>query len=387
MLYFFYSAFYTVALAFLLPFEYLKRPHELRRRWLFERLGYYAGERVTGRTVWVHAVSVGEVIASVPLVKKIKQKHPSLSIVISTVTDTGQKVAMDLAGGLTAIRAEIIYVPFDLPFAVRNAVRRIRPSAFIIMETELWPNNIRMLQESSVPVVLMNGRLSERSYKRYKKLVFFIGEVLRDVSILCVQDEIYARRFRDLGAASDRIKVIGSFKFDTQSSSTAPDWTKALRGPVIIAGSTHETEEELVLDAHARLKSDFPSLNLIVAPRHPGRFKAVEELIKKRGLKYTKRSEIAAAVKTDSGQAGMTKLEGQVILLDVMGELAAVYGAADIAVMGGSFIEHGGQNPLEPASWGKVVVCGPHMENFPFIGDFYAAGERSGQKPPVFTAS
>lgn len=288
MFYWLYSALYTAALAFLLPLEYIKRSAEFRKRWLRERFGLYAGNRFIGRPIWIHAVSVGEVIASVPLIKKIKQRHPSLEIVISTVTDTGQQVALERAGAY----AGIIYVPFDLPFAIKNALHHIRPSAFIIMETELWPHVIRILKESDVPVVLMNGRLSERSYKRYKKLGFFIGKVLRNISLLCVQDDVYAGRFRNLGVAPERIKIIGSFKFDTRPSSDVPEWTEALCGPVIIAGSTHETEEELVLEAYMRLKAYVPGLNLIIAPRHPGRFKTVEELVKKKGLEYMKRSEL-----------------------------------------------------------------------------------------------
>ncbi len=370
MTYMLYSAVYTLALVFLLPFEYLKRAGKLRKRWLRERFGIYNKENpnlnpqssnTLKGPVWIHAVSVGEVIASVSLIKNIKQRYPSLDIIISTVTDTGQKVARDRVGAY----AQIIYVPFDLPFAVTNALHHIRPSAFIIMETELWPHIIRILKESNVPVVLMNGRLSERSYKRYKKVVFFIREVLHDISLLCVQDDIYAERFRSLGAEPGRIKVIGSLKFDTRPSSAVPEWTGVLCGPVIIAGSTHETEEAVVLDAFLRLKSDFPRLNLIIAPRHPERFKAVEELVMKKGLEYVKRSDLGR---------GEEKISGFVVVLDVMGELSSVYGTADIAVIGGSFIEHGGQNPLEPAFWGKAVVCGPHMENFPFIGEFYSKG-------------
>src|SRR5208337_1887904 len=153
-----YSAFYAAALAFLLPFEYLKRSSEFRKRWLRERFGLYERNRFSGRPIWIHAVSVGEVIATVPLIEKIKQRHPSLEILISTVTDTGQQVALERAGAY----AGIIYVPFDLPFAIKNALHHIRPSAFIIMETELWPHVIRILKEGDVPVILMNGRLSER---------------------------------------------------------------------------------------------------------------------------------------------------------------------------------------------------------------------------------
>jgi len=377
LFYWLYTVLYTAVLAFLLPFEYLKRSSEFRKRWLRERLGLYSGNRFMGRPLWIHAVSVGEVIASVPLIKKIKQRHPSLEIVISTVTDTGQKVAMERAGSY----AGIIYVPFDLPFAIKRAMRHIRPSALIIMETELWPHVIRILKESDVPVVVMNGRLSERSYMRYKKLGFFIGKVLRNISLLCVQDDIYAGRFRDLGAAPERIKVIGSFKFDTRPSSDVPEWTEALGSPVIIAGSTHETEEELVLEAYVRLKAYWPGLNLIIAPRHPGRFRTVEELVKKKGLEYMKRSELAVSPRRDS------KASGLVVILDVIGELSAVYGVADIAVIGGSFIDHGGQNPLEPAFWGIAIVCGPHMENFPFMDEFYARrGAVRAEGPRLYNA-
>ncbi len=365
-----YSVFYAAVLAFLLPFEYVKRSAEFRKRWLRERFGIYPPqppltkggikEGVDKRSIWIHAVSVGEVIAIVPLIKKIKQRHPSLGIVISTVTDTGQKVALERAGAYAAI----VYVPFDLPFAVKNALHHIRPSVFIIMETELWPHVIRILNGSDVPVILMNGRLSEHSYRRYKKLGFFIGEVLRNISLLCVQDDIYAGRFMDLGAAPERIKIIGSFKFDTRPSSDVPGWTEALRSPVIIAGSTHETEEELVLNAYMRLKAYLPGINLIIAPRHPVRFKNVEELVKKKGLEYMKRSDLP--------DSRCSRSSGLIVILDVIGELSAVYGAADIAVIGGSFIEHGGQNPLEPAFWGKAIVCGPHMENFPFMDEFYS---------------
>lgn len=375
MFYWLYSVLYAAALVVLLPAEYLKRPAELRKRWLRERFGFYARTRPEGRSVWIHAVSVGEVIASISLIKKIKQRHPLLGIILSTVTDTGQKVALEQAGAY----AEIVYMPFDLPFAVKNAQHYARPSAFIIMETELWPNLIRMMKESKVPVVLTNGRLSEHSHKGYRKLGFFIREVLRDISLFCVQDDIYAGRFRSLGAAPDRIKVIGSFKFDTRPSSDLPEWTRMLHGPVVIAGSTHETEEDLALDAYRRLIADFPGLNLIIAPRHPARFREVEELVKNKGLEYVKRSEIASSqgpprLRVPVSPRPDSAASGLVVILDVIGELSAVYGAADIAVMGGSFIEHGGQNPLEPAYWGKAIVCGPHMENFPFMGEFCSRG-------------
>ncbi len=371
-----YSIIYLIALLFLFPFEYLKHPKELRRKWLKERFGKYSAEarkrrsaevKTSESVIWIHAVSVGEVIAAVPLIKKIKDGYPSREIVVSTVTDTGQKVAKDRLGDA----ARIVYVPFDLPFAIKNALRRIKPSVFIIMETELWPNTIRILNGLGVPVLLMNGRISQKSFKGYIKLRFFMEDVLRRMDLSCMQNEVYADRIRAMGAESGKVKVTGNFKFDTKPSSHIPGWTKVLNGPVIIAGSTHRTEEDLIIDAYIKIKPDFPTLNLIVAPRHPERFKEVEDLLKRNNIEYLKRSEIS---NSDTPALQHHADSGIAVLLDAVGELASVYGACDIAVMGGTFIEHGGQNPLEPAYWGKAIVCGPHMENFPFIEEFYKSG-------------
>jgi 3-deoxy-D-manno-octulosonic-acid transferase len=347
----------------------------LRKRWIRERSGFlslpiHPFTHPPIHHIWIHAVSVGEVIAAVPLIKKIKERHHAAEVIVSTVTDTGQKVARERIGDI----ARIVYVPFDLPFTINSAFKKIKPSLFIIMETELWPNVIGILGRSGVPVLLMNGRISGKSFGGYKKLRFFINDVLKNVSIFCMQNEVYAERIRELGAEPDKIKAIGNFKFDTRPSSTVPEWTKIVKGEgsrvkgqgfTIIAGSTHRTEEDLIIDVYIKLKADFPQLNLIVAPRHPERFREVEELIKKKGMEYIKRSDV-----TGHG----SRVTGVIVLLDVIGELSSVYGACDVAIMGGSFIEHGGQNPLEPAFWGKAIVCGPHMENFPFIDDFYRDG-------------
>ncbi len=394
-MYLLYSIIYTVALIFLLPLQYIKRPKELRKKWLRERFGFFS-KRGLGGILWIHAVSVGEVIATVPLIKKIKERHHFIEIVVSTVTDTGQKVAMEKIGDI----ARIIYVPFDLPFSIKNALRHIKPSLFIIMETELWPNIIRILSKKGVPVLLMNGRISEKSFGGYKKLRFFIKDALKNVRIFCMQNELYAERIKAMGAQIDKVKVIGNFKFDTKPLSHIPEWTNIVKGTVpdlrthpplsrgvesglssnrqvtIIAGSTHRTEEDIILNAYMKIKNDFPETTLIIAPRHPERFKEVEELIKKKGLEYVKRSELASSVERQASDDERTTHNAitHIILLDVIGELASVYSVCDIAIMGGSFIEHGGQNPLEPAYWGKTIICGPHMENFPFINEFYKSG-------------
>ncbi len=386
LMYILYNILYAVVLLFILPFEYFKRPADLRGRWLKERLGFPSASPNAHGVIWVHAVSVGEVIASIPLLKRLKAAYPDKEILLSTVTDTGQKVARERAGDM----ARIIYIPFDMTFAVANAFYRVRPDLFVIMETELWPVIIHFFKKRGVPVLLMNGRLSEKSVRGYLKLRFFFDQVVKDISFFCMQDDVYAGRIISLGAETENVKATGNFKFDTKPSAPVPAWTGILTAPVLIAGSTHRLEEDIALDLFTQLIPDNPTLNLIIAPRHPERFRDVEDIVKKRGIKYVKRSEIkdsTEARKRGSSEGnesldselpsfGTSELSSSalVVILDVMGELSSVYGAADIAIMGGSFIEHGGQNPLEPAFWGKAIVCGPHMENFPFIDEFYRSG-------------
>lgn len=353
----------------LLPFEYRRRPKEIRGRWLREKFGFLNSRpgAHAPELIWIHAVSMGEVISAVPFIRKLKASYPSLSIMLSTITDTGQKVARERLSDV----AEVIYFPFDLVHILRKAVRQLRPVAFIAMETELWPNTFSTLNRAGIPVLIMNGRLSENSFNGYKKVRFFIGRVIRCVDVFCMQDNIYAERIVSLGAAEERVKVIGNFKFDTKPSDKMPEWARALRSPVIVAGSTHGTEEDLILNSYVKLKSGFPQLNIIIAPRHPERFNEVEGLIKKKGLECLRVSEIKKTGSYEALSFSTSQSNNLVILLDVVGELASVYGICDIAIIGGSFIEHGGQNPLEPAFWGKPMICGPHMENFPFMEEFY----------------
>jgi 3-deoxy-D-manno-octulosonic-acid transferase len=342
--------------------EYRKRPPHLRSRWLREKRGFGdAIQETAGETVWIHAVSVGEVLAAVPFIKALRARCPSMRIVVSTITDTGQKIAGERFGDF----AHIVYMPFDLPSCLNRFLDTIRPKLFLIMETELWPNAVRICHERAIPVALINGRISERSYRGYRKMRFFMGEVFRRMSALCVQNDVYAERLRALGAFPTAVHADGNMKFDLQLSGTRPAWTARLSGPVVLAGSTHSPEEEIILTAYQKALTAVPALNLILAPRHPERFDEVEGVLRKSGMKYMRRS-----VAEQESEA----LHGMVILLDAMGELGATYAAADIAIMGGSFIPHGGQNLLEPAFWGKAILCGPHMHNFPFVQDFYEAG-------------
>lgn len=361
-----YSFLYFIVMLVLLPFEYMKRPREIRQRWLRERFGFFNYQPLTpnSKLIWVHAVSVGEVISSLPFIRKLKSRHPSLRIILSTVTDTGQRVARERVSDIVSL----VYLPFDLVFILRGLLKRIRPDVFVTIETELWPNLFRILKREGIPILVLNGRLSEDSFKGYSKIRFFIKNVVECVDLFCMQDDFYKDRIRALGADREKIRVIGNFKFDMELSNKLPEWSASLSGPVIIAGSTHDGEEELMVSVFEKLKRDFMELNLILAPRHPERFRRVEDLIQTRGFDYVKRSEL--------GIPGTTKksIEGEIIILDTIGELASTYGIADIAIIGGSFVKHGGHNPLEPAFWGKPIICGPHMENFPFIKDFYREG-------------
>jgi len=387
-MYLLYSLLYRLIVAALLPLEYKKRPKGLRERWLKERFGYIdacnSGQYAS--IVWVHTVSMGEVLAAVPFVKRLKERHPSLGIVLTTVTDTGQKVAKERLSGI----ARICYAPFDLASVVKRFLRRMRPSLFITIETELWPNTFMVFRKEGIPVFVMNGRISDRSFRGYHKIRFFMRDVLKGVAMICMQSEAYAERIKMIGAPPERVMVTGNFKFDTRPAETPLFWARYLKGPVILAGSTHEGEEELIISVYGVLRNEFPGLILILAPRHPGRFTKVEEMVRGKGLSYIKRSEFGGLSSssmndriryrgcvTGEGRESAERfsaVSGEIVILDTVGELASAYSLCDIAVIGGSFIRHGGQNPLEPAFWSKPVVCGPHMENFPFIWEFYNEG-------------
>lgn len=364
-MYLLYSFIYIIAIIFLLPFEYFKRPKDLRKRWLKEKCGLFNSKLQTpnSKLIWVHAVSVGEVMAVLPLLKYLKEQYPRKGIILSTITDTGQKVARERAEA-----TKIVYLPFDITLILKTVLKKVKPELLIVIETELWPNMFRVFKKNGIPVILLNGRISENSFKGYKKISFFMKDVLSHVDFFGMQDEEYASRIRNLGVDSKRVINIGNFKFDTRPPSQIPEWTEKIKGPVITAGSTHEGEEELITSIYLKLKKDFTDLNLIIAPRHPERFKAVEDMLRSKKISFIKRS----AFSTQHSAPGT--LSGEIILLDTVGELSAIYGKSDIAIIGKSFRGYGGQNPLEPAYWAKPIVCGPHMENFPVIKDFYKAG-------------
>jgi 3-deoxy-D-manno-octulosonic-acid transferase len=356
-----YSFIYVIVILLLFVTQYLKRPKEYRERWLREKLGSFPE---VGRAIWVHAVSVGEVGASIMLLTKLRHEYPSLPLILSTITDTGQKVAMEKAPAGT----RVVYLPFDAGFVLRRCLRRVQPAMFIIIETELWPNIIRLFARRGIPVIMLNGRISERSARGYRKIAFFMKEVFRYVTIFGMQSGTDEARLLEIGAAKEKVVVSGNFKFDMHIKQEIPEWAAGLKGPIIVAGSTHRGEEELIIAAFMENRPKFPGLKLILAPRHPERFSEAGAAVKAAGLPLLNRSQLGP------GHSGLAQFDSGVILLDSVGELSAVYGAADIAIIGKSFGGFGGQNPLEPAFWGKAIVCGPHMENFPFMKEFYSGG-------------
>jgi 3-deoxy-D-manno-octulosonic-acid transferase len=322
---------------------------------LGERLGL--GRRVDAPSLWLHAVSVGEVSAAAALVRTLRARHPGMPCVVTTTTPTGRAQAATLFGTDVDIR----FLPYDTPGAVRRFLARIRPRVAIIMETELWPNLLRECRRRSVPVLFASARLAARSVPRYRRFGTLFSAGVRDAWV-AAQSAADAERFVALGADPARTRVVGNVKFDMQLGEAEVEKGRELHlrylgaRPVWTAGSTHEGEEELVLDAHAVLGRAVPSALLVLVPRHPQRFEGVATLLERRGVIFDRRSRTEAV-----------RAETQVLLLDTMGELMAFYAASDTAFVGGSLVPVGGHNLLEPASLGVPVITGPHTQNGPEI--------------------
>jgi 3-deoxy-D-manno-octulosonic-acid transferase len=320
---------------------------------LRERFGFYRNGPVREPAAWIHSVSVGETLAAVPLVAALRQRYPSVPIVLTTVTATGAGVAVSRLAGAVIHR----FFPLDLPGPVSRAIRANRPRFAIVMETELWPNLLRALARRRIPVMLANGRLSDRSFRRYRRLGRLMHGLLSAVSVFGMRSIEDSRRIIALGADPDRVFVTGDIKHDSSRDDGAGpvDWRAALEiardAPVWIAGSTHHGEEEIVLAVHERARAAHPGLVLILAPRHPERVDDVVRLARARGHAVVRRSRLP-------GRGDAT------ILLDTVGELAGLYEIADVVFVGGSLVAAGGHNVIEPALRRKPVLFGPHTANF-----------------------
>ena len=368
MLHFLYSLFFRIALPFvLLRLWWIGRTNpDAFVRWQ-ERLGYV--EAFDEPVIWVHAVSVGETIAAAPLVKALLRRNPDIPILMTAMTPTGSARARALFGD----RVHYAFSPYDTPGAVRRFVGRVRPRALVIMETELWPNMIALSRQREVPIFLINARLSSRSARGYERVASLVRPLLRSISWIAAQAEEDAGRFLRIGATPESVSVTGSIKFDVEVSDEVRAESSGLRAalgadrPVWIAASTHDGEDRQILEAHQQILEHFPNALLMIVPRHPERFDDVARLIDAMGLSLVRRSQ--------SGSDGGGKVGSEVYLGDTMGELLMLYGASDVAFVGGSLIERGGHNPLEPAAWGIPVVSGPHIFNFETIYDRLDSGQ------------
>ncbi|OLU24529.1 3-deoxy-D-manno-octulosonic acid transferase [Pseudomonas sp. PA15(2017)] len=311
--------------------------------------------------IWVHAVSVGESIAAAPLVRELLARYPDLPITLTCMTPTGsERIRALFPETQFAGRVQHCYLPYDLPWAAARFLQQVRPKLAVIMETELWPNYIHQCARRGIPVALANGRLSARSARGYGRFAKLTAPMLAELNLLAVQTQVEAERFIALGARPEAVEVTGSIKFDQQvdaevsarASARREQW-QARQRPVWIAASTREGEDALVIQAHRRLLTSQPDALLILVPRHLERFDTAAAQLREAGLNYVRRS---------SGEA--VGPDVQVLLGDSMGELMFLYALADIAFVGGSLVETGGHNPLEPAALGLPVIMGPHRFNF-----------------------
>ena len=352
---------------------------------LGQRMGYLpVSFNMDGdESIWIHAVSVGEVLTARPLISDLKRRYPNLRMFLSTTTMAGQQLARRSVQDVDAV----FYFPFDLGFVVRRTLDLVRPKLFIMMETEIWPNLLRECRARGIKTAVVNGRISARSFPRYRMIRPMMRRVMEHIDRFLVQSEESARRFIDLGADPSRVVVTGSLKFDSlELSSTAPAGAAAARSvrggvearardrvlryfrvpvsrPVIVAGSTMKGEEAHVLRAFRKVRAAAPHTLLVLAPRNPERFGEAEQLARAEGWKVARRSDLGI----DS------EPRVDIVILDTIGELATIYQIATIVFVGGSLVATGGHNVLEPAVFGKPIVFGPHMQNFFEIADAFVS--------------
>jgi len=357
-MYVIYNIFLVVATVFLSPvvlFKLITVPKY--RGGLTQKLGRLRKSvmRVIkgSRPIWVHAVSVGEVMAAHPLIRELKKKYPHRKLILSTVTVTGHFTASRRVPEADAI----FYFPFDYPCIVRRVIKGINPEIVLVAETELWPNFFRELKRAGIPSAVINGRISPHSYKNYQKFKKFFGMVFDQVTLFCMQSEEDARRIKDIGADPGKVMVTGNLKFDQKIQGAQTGLVAISAGrKVITAGSTHRGEEAALLEVFSRLREKYPKLSLIIAPRHPERFDEVEGVINSAGYECQRRTSLRGPVK-------------DVLLLDTIGELRSFYAVCDIAFVGGSLVKVGGHNLLEPAAMKKPVIFSRYMFNFKEISE------------------
>ena len=360
-MYFFYSLLLGLAALISLPWWLLQMARLGKYRAGFrERTGAVPARlqiRSGSACIWIHAVSVGEVLAVSKLVGELTKSQPDWQIFVSTTTSTGQALARQRFG-----ETRVFYMPLDFRFALRPYLRTLRPRMLVLAETEFWPNLLHLAKLSGAAVAVVNARISDRSFPRYRRFRWFFSRILPDIDLFLAQTEEDAQRLKAIGAPERRVSVSGNLKFDIRLSSNSALVENLRRvlpqeARVIVSGSTTEGEEELVVAAFRQVLQQFPNTVMVLAPRHPERFEKVAALIASAGLPYVRRSSW-------NPQTGDVLHDGSIFLLDSVGELASVYALADIAFVGGSLVPLGGHNILEPAQHGVAVLTGPHTFNF-----------------------
>ena len=369
-MYLIYSMLFTVGALLTAPYYWWRKGRLQKRGYWAERFGSIPFQEASPGAIWVHAVSLGETLAVVGLVREMQRTFPERKIYLSHVTpagrEAGEKQLPSVAGRF--------YIPLDWRWAARKALACIKPSLLVIVETELWPNLLRAAQEAETHVVMVNARLSKRSLRRYRLARPFMRRVLADVDEICAQTEEDARRFLQIGAQPKRVKMMGNLKFDAQPPKLG-EFARALkaalrqaqRGPVLVAASTMPGEEPLVLEAWDLIQARYRQALLILAPRHPARFGVVSQDLARAQRNFARRTTLPTDERGLSSQLASTAI----LLLDTIGELAGVLEVADLVFIGGSLVPTGGHNLLEPAYWSKVIVFGPSMENFRDIAKLF----------------
>jgi 3-deoxy-D-manno-octulosonic-acid transferase len=358
-MHFLYSVGLGLALVLSLPYWLLRMARQGKyRAGLGQRLGRAPAHLRSSRgAIWVHAVSVGEVLAVAGLIEQLRRRWPKRRVVVSTTTATGQALAQRRFGA-----ENVFYFPLDFAFAIRPYLRKLRPELVVVAETEFWPNFLRLSRHADAQIAVVNARISDRSFPRYRRVRRCLAAVLADVSAFLAQSEEDKRRLIAIGAPADRVQVSGNLKFDIQRL-PAPAIIANLRaalaragaGPVIVGGSTVEGEEAILLRAFSAVLARYPGAVMVLAPRHPERFAGVIELLAQSGMKFWRRSQWS-----DPAEG----VSGGILLLDSIGELAAAYGLGEVAFVGGSLAPRGGHNILEAAQHGAAILVGPHTANF-----------------------
>jgi 3-deoxy-D-manno-octulosonic-acid transferase len=357
-MYVLYTILYALVLLVTLPFWLVQMLRAGKyRAGLGERLGLVPERlklpQTSEQSIWIHAVSVGEVLAIGGIVAGLQSEFPGFRVFVSTTTLTGQTLARQHFG-----EQNVFYLPLDMPLAINPYLRAIRPKMLILAETEFWPNLLRLAKESGATIAVVNARISDRSLPGYARFRTLLATVLSSIDLLLAQTQLDRDRLMQIGATSDRLSVSGNLKFDTKVPAES-FLSRALKNvlapgePVVIFGSTVEDEEELLIPCFKTLLNEYPDALIVLAPRHPERFDTVAELLRTSGMSFWRRSTWNGA-----------PIAGGVLLLDTVGELASVYSVADVAFVGGSLVRRGGHNVLEPAQFGKPILVGPYTENF-----------------------